>query len=186
MPLERDAVYHPVNDDWRRCKGACVLGGPTPVVFSYMTNIVQSSTELDRDFVKKVFDVKFDIMTLGAFLRSARYESVERLAYPLMVSDCEDEGVLLQVLLKTINSGYKMGVLRLIWKMESDAVLAFVAVGRLTEIDWSAQEDQELLLYIFTDEKVVVLLAKLPMVRRSAGGALVWEGGQSEVKPKPR
>lgn len=70
--------------------------------------------------------------------------------------------------------------------MEVDPVLAFVAVGRVTEVDWDAFKDQDWFSYDYAKGKVVVLPAKLPMRRLSADGVEVREGGQPEAKPKYR
>lgn len=101
-----------------------------------------------------------------------------------MVDGCEGNGVLLRVSLSSVKSWYRMGILRLIRNMEGDPVLAFVAVGRVTEIDWDAFEDQDWFSYDDAEGKVVVLPTKPPMRRLSADGVEVHEGGQPELKPK--
>lgn len=138
------------------------------------------------DFLQKVSDVEFDVMTLSAFLRCVRYGLSELLAYPSMIAGSGDHGFLLRVGLSTMKSWYKLELLRLIRDMEVDSVLAFVAVGRLTKVDWDALGDQEWFPYKYAEGKFVVLPSKLPMVRRNSNGLKVREGGEPEVKPKYR
>lgn len=75
-----------------------------------MTDKAQSSTGLERNLVQTVAEAKYNVSSLGAFLRSARYGSIERLAYPRMVAGCEGGGDLLRVLLCTRKSWYALGI----------------------------------------------------------------------------
>lgn len=52
------------------------------------------------------------------------------------------------------------------------------------EIDWEVMADQECFPYSYEDGKITVLPEKPPLVRRSASGSEVHEGGGLEVGPK--
>lgn len=77
-----------------------------------------------------------------------------------------------------------MGLLRLVPNIEADPVLALVAIGRLTETDRNAMEDQKLFLYDYDVGKTMVSPAELPLVRRNGRGAKVREVRQLKVKSK--
>lgn len=139
---------------WKDYKGSRALGVPIPVLFLYSTNQLQSGSAPVRDFLQKVSEVELDVVTLGAFLRCVRYGPSERLAYSSTIAGCADNGVLLRVSLSTIKSWYKLGLLRLIRDMEVDPVLAFLAVGCLTEVGWSAMGDQVWFPYKYAEGKI--------------------------------
>lgn len=103
IPLrERDAFYCPVKDVCKNDEGSRTFGVPTSIVFSYLTNKIQSGSAPMRDFLQKVLEDEFDMMKLSAFVRCARYGSSKRLVYPSMIAGCADHGVLLRVDLSTI------------------------------------------------------------------------------------
>lgn len=58
------------------------------------------------------------------------------------------------------------------------------ALGLLAKTDWSAPIDQEWYPYNYAEENIVVSLAELHLVGRSASGTKVREGGSVEVMPK--
>lgn len=134
-PRERSRFYLLIKDVWKDYENARALGVLTPIVFLYLTERVKTGTELERSFLEKVLEVAFDVLVLGAFLCSVRYGPVERLAFPRMVDGCDGNGVLLRVSLSSVKLWYRMGILWLIRNMEVDTVLAFVAVGRVAEVD---------------------------------------------------
>lgn len=103
-----------------------------------------------------------------------------------MVSRCEGGGALFRVSLCLIKSYYALGVCRLIQIMAVDPILPFVATGRLVEIDLEAMADQDWLSYSYEDGRIMVLPEQLPLVRCSASGAKVHEGGRLEIRPKYR
>lgn len=84
----------------------------------------------------------------------------------------------------SVESWHALGVLRSVRNIFVYPVLAFAALGRLTEIDREAVEDQELLSYKCSKGKVVPLPAELPSVHRSASGAKVGENNYAKVKPR--
>lgn len=56
-----------------------------------------------------------------------------------------------------------------------------IASKRISEIDWKVLEGPEWFPYTSDERKTMVLPAKPPSVRRSAGRAGVRDGGQPEV-----
>lgn len=121
-------------------------------------------------------------MSLGAFLRCAQYGPTERLAYTCMVSSFDGGRALLYVHLDTVKTCCALDVRQLVLDMTVDLVLALVAIGRLTEFERDTLEDQEWFQCNYNERKIRVLPAEPPMVRRSASGVELREGGQSEVK----
>lgn len=102
LPRERDVLYCPFKDSWDDFEGSRALGISTPVVFLCLRGKIQTGTVSERDLIEKIAEVEFDVMTLGVFLRCARYGPVEPLAYPQMMAGCGGDGALLFVLLATI------------------------------------------------------------------------------------
>lgn len=185
IPLRAcDAFYCPVKDVCKNDKGSRTLGVPTSIVFSLFTNKVQSGSPPIRDFLQKVLEDEFDMMTLSAFVRCVRYGSSKHLTYLSMIAGCADYGVLLRVDLSTIKSWYKLGLLRLNQEMEMDPLLALVAVGHLMDVGWDAWGNQKWFLFKYAEGETVVLPCKPPMIRRNFRGVEVQEGGELVVKPK--
>lgn len=94
-PLEGGIFYQAVQDLWCEYNNARALALPTPVVFSYMTNMVQTETRIERVLTLKVAKVKYDATCLVSFFQFSQYARIERLAYPQMVSGCSGGGALL-------------------------------------------------------------------------------------------
>lgn len=146
-PRERDLLYQAVEPVWVGSESFHVLGILIPVVSSYVTDKAQSRTGLERDLVQNVAEVAYNVAPLGTFLRGARYSPIEHLVYHRMVAGCEGSGALLCVSLCSIKLWYAWGICRLLQIMEVDPVLALVAKGRLTEINWVAVADQNRFSY---------------------------------------
>lgn len=77
-----------------------------------------------------------------------------------MMGDCDGGVALWLMILPTTISWYKMAVLRLVRFLEVDLVMAFVAIGRLIEINCGAPEDQERCRNNCAEGKVLGFLAK--------------------------
>lgn len=152
----------------------------------YITDKARSGTELERALVQKVTEVEYNVLSLGALLRGARYGPIERLKYFWMIARCEGGGTLLRVPLCTIKSWYAMGICRLLCNIAVNPVLALVATGRLTETDWEAMVAHEWFSYNYKDSKITVLPEKPRLVRRNAAGSEVREVGRPEIRPRYR
>lgn len=107
---------------WVENEKSRALEIPTPVVFSYLADKTQSGASLERDLVRKVAEVQYNVTSLGAFLRDARYGPVERLAYPRMVYGCEGGSTLMRVLLCSIKSWCALGIFWLLQNVAVDSV----------------------------------------------------------------
>lgn len=149
-----------------------------------MTEKAQSGTGLERDLVQTIAEFEYHLMSLGALISCVRYGLIGLLVYRRMVFDWIGGGAVLHVHLGSIKSGYAVGICRLIQNMAVDPMLALVAIGQLTEIDWKALEDQDWFPFNYDDGKILVLLAESLLVHCCASGAKVLEGGQPEVKPR--
>lgn len=68
--------------------------------------------------------------------------------------------------------------------MAEDTVLAVVAVARFTKSDWKAMVDQERFMFYYDERKIMLVSAKPPVVRHSASGAEVRDGGRLEVRTR--
>lgn len=58
-----------------------------------------------------------------------------------------------------------------------------VAIGRLIEIEWEAMVDQDRFRYNDENGRIMVFPEERLLVRRSASGAEVREGGRHEIRP---
>lgn len=61
-------------------------------------------------------------------------------------------------------------------------MLAFVAVRQLTKVDWDAPEDQERFPYSYAIWEIALILAEASLVRQSASGTKVREGGHGNLR----
>lgn len=193
-PLEMFAIpshewymfFQAVQDVWCEYKSTCALGIPISIVFSYMTNKIQKETGLKLELAKRAAEVESGATSLGAFLRRARYGPIDRLVYARKVSRFSGRGGLQHVLLVPIMLRYGLGILRLICNMAVDVMLAFFAVGWLTEFGWSALEDQKWFLCNYVEGKILLLQSEPLLVCRSAIGAKMREGDHVEAISRSR
>lgn len=159
---ERDVFYAAVRDVWFELKRPRALGILTPVVYSYMTDKVQSKAGLKRYLILKIAGMFYHVMLLGSLLRWPWYGPIDHLAYPCMVNDWSGGDALLYVSLSLIKQWYALGTFWLIWSMAMDPMYALVALGRLTVIIREPSEDQECFPYNHDKRKSIVLQEKLP------------------------
>lgn len=68
--------------------------------------------------------------------------------------------------------------------MAVDPVLALVANGRWTEIDWNLLEDQELFTCSYNEGKIVILLVKPLLLHSSASGTKGRKGKQLKAEQR--
>lgn len=71
-----------------------------------------------------------------------------------MVSTCDYDGALLYVPSRSIRSWYDLGIFRLFRNVKADLVLAPVSTRWLTETNWKAMGNRDLLPYNHDDGKV--------------------------------
>lgn len=62
------------------CHGSCASGVPTSIELVYMTDKAHPETGLERDLMQQITEVENHVNSLGAFLRCARYNPVDRFA----------------------------------------------------------------------------------------------------------
>lgn len=105
-----------------------------------MTNRVQIETSLKRGLNQKVAEVEYHVMPRSAVCFCARYRPVKFLVYLQMVPGCKSGGDVFYVPSGLIRSWYAFGICQLLRSMAVDLVLALVAIGQLTEINWHASE----------------------------------------------
>lgn len=120
---------------WKLYDALRARGIPSPVVVSYLTGAWMSREAVGNEFVRRVVKVKITVLSLRAFLRSVRYGSIDRLAYFLMVAECDGGGVLLRVSKAMIVQWFAHGILRVISCMKVDSLLFLLAIEHLVEIN---------------------------------------------------
>lgn len=100
----------------------------------------------------------FVVLSLEALLGSLRYGIVERLAHYSMVQAFGLIGGLLWVLKEMIHRWFEIRLLKVIYDMTVDPVLAFLEVARVAEVEWGATPSQAWHLYVYKDAAIICIL----------------------------
>lgn len=97
---------------------------------SCMTDMLQSTTGLEHELIRKVAEIIYSVTSLGPFFRCARYRPKESMPYCREMSGSDGVRVLFYALLDTVKLWHAAGVLWFISKMTVYPVLSLVASGR--------------------------------------------------------
>lgn len=108
---------------------------PMKVCYAYLTVPTMEGTFHERQLVRQISEVNFNVLFLSSFLRLVRYALVMRISYDRMMVGCEGNGMLLRVPVTMVDEWFAVGILCHIRNIMVDPVLALVAVACVTEMD---------------------------------------------------
>lgn len=100
-----------------------------------------------------------------------------------MVTSYKSRGAILRVPFLLIKKWFPFGFLRLLDTMDVNPVLAFVAIARLCETNWSALDDQSWFSYEYDEGTLIILRGTELLKRILPDGTKEWRDGEEEIRP---
>lgn len=172
---ERDALYASLPGVWCRYKLPRALGVSPSVELSYLTGKREHRSKRKERLFGRIAEVEFGLFLRGAFLRTVRYDLLERLCNNRTVCTCDAHRVLFHI---PVEMAAQSSFLGIFWVLsDTKVVLVLVLVGdsacgggRLGRI-WI----QVWFFYIYNDGAFVILLVVAPIMRRITAGVEVPE-----------
>lgn len=131
--------------------------------------------------IPRVEEIAFFILLLGVFLRVARAKVFGRLSFYRMITSCEARGTILRLPFPLIKEWFSFSILRLRDRMDVSPVLAFVAIVRLCEMNWSTLGDHWWSPYEYDEDALIVWRETEPLKRIQADGTEKWHDGGEDI-----
>lgn len=98
-----------------------------------------------------------------------------------MFTPCESRGVFLPVPMLLVMKLFLFGIPRLLDHLNDYSVLGFGAIARVSEVDWSAWNDQSWLSYEYREEVLIVINAGAQLKRVLSHGSKEWNDGRDDL-----
>lgn len=84
---ERSAFYAADPERWSQHEALCALWEPTPVVYTYLTDVYRNGTAASL-LVDRIAEAEYVVLPLGAFLRAVQYGPIRRFGNDQTRSAC--------------------------------------------------------------------------------------------------
>lgn len=139
---DQDGLNASEPEAWRRLKPHKALGVVNPIEFSYLSDLNQRGTELQRLMVGRIADAENSILSLRTCLRAVRVRVVERFSFDYIAMSCRSRGAILRLPMPLAMKYFLFGTPRLLDHLDVDQALALVATARLWKVGRSVLSDR--------------------------------------------
>lgn len=153
------------------------LGVANSLVMSYLSGFFSAGTELEREMIIRIVEVKFSILSLDAFLGVVRVGDFGGPSFASLLKSEKCQVAILRVPFLLIMECFSVFILRLFDRMGANPVFTRIAIAPICEVNFTALSDQWWVPYEYIEGMLIALRGPEPFKLILLDGTEEWYDG---------